>query len=432
MTFRASVRATPLPESMHNERPPDQISSVGANGQWAHLAALVEQNGLHPFMLRGRTLLPIVQGGMGVGVSAHRLAGTVASLGAMGTIASVDLRHHHPDLLARTASLPMAPETKGIIDQVNLEALTREIHSARVLSDGRGLLAVNVMRAVSEYAASVRTALECGIDAIVAGAGLPLDLPDLAKDHPNVCLIPILSDARGIQLIVKKWERKGRLPAAIIIEHPRYAGGHLGATRLADVNDPRFDFENVIPAAKEFLRGAGIETSVPLVAAGGIRSFADIARLQSMGAAAVQLGTPFAVTEECDAHPAFKEVLANARDEHIVEFLSVAGLPARAVATTWMKNYLRVEPALKAVAHAKTRCTKKFDCRTQCGLRDGLADWGQFCIDNQLAAALRGDVKKGLFFRGAGTLPFGQAIRSVYALMERMLSPVPANSAATL
>ncbi len=428
----SSIHAAPMVKTRQSDTPPLQFSSDGANAQWSQLAALADKSGLQPLMLQGRKLLPIVQGGMGVGVSAHRLAGTVASLGGMGTIASVDLRHHHTDLLERTASLPIAAESKLIIDRANLEALGREIHSARVVSEGRGLLAVNVMRAVSEYAASVRTSLECGIDAIVVGAGLPLDLPDLAKEYPGVCLIPILSDARGIQLVVKKWERKGRLPAAIIIEHPRYAGGHLGATRIADVNDSRFDFENVIPAAKEFLRGAGIEASVPLIAAGGIRSFADVSRLQSMGAAAVQLGTPFAVTEECDAHPAFKEVLANARDEDIVEFLSVAGLPARAVATTWMKNYLRVEPALKAIAHPKTRCTKKFDCLAQCGLRDGISDWGQFCIDNQLAAALRGDVKKGLFFRGAGALPFGQAIRSVYALMERMLSPLPATSTATL
>ena len=428
----SSIHVTPMQESRQREIP-YPLTPIGApSAQWSHLAALAEQSGLRPLMLHGRALLPIVQGGMGVGVSAHRLAGTVASLGAMGTIASVDLRHHHADLLERTASLPIAAESKLIIDKANLEALAREIASARILSEGRGLLAVNVMRAVSEYAASVRKALECGIDAIVVGAGLPLDLPDLAKDHPNVCLIPILSDARGIQLVVKKWERKGRLPAAIIIEHPRYAGGHLGATKIADVNDPRFDFENVIPTAKEFLRAAGFEGSVPLIAAGGIRSFDDVSRLQSMGAAAVQLGTPFAVTEECDAHQAFKEVLANARDEDTVEFLSVAGLPARAVATTWMKNYLRVEPALKAISHAKTRCTKKFDCLTQCGLRDGIADWGQFCIDNQLAAALRGDVKKGLFFRGAGALPFGQAIRSVYALMERMMTPIPATRAVVM
>ena len=109
----ASIHATLLAESRRNELSSDQLSNVGANAQCSHLAALAEQSGLQPFVLRGRTLLPIVQGGMGVGVSAHRLAGTVASLGAMGTIASVDLRHHHPDLMARTASLPIAPETKG-------------------------------------------------------------------------------------------------------------------------------------------------------------------------------------------------------------------------------------------------------------------------------------------------------------------------------
>lgn len=383
----------------------------------------VMRNGLRPLLLAGRKLLPVVQGGMGVGVSAHRLAGSVAAESGVGTIASVDLRHHHPDLLERTASLPVAHESKAIIDAANLEALSREIRMARERSKGRGLLAVNVMRAVNEYAASVRKALECGIDAIVVGAGLPLDLPELATDHPNVLLIPILSDARGIQVVVKKWQRKGRLPGAIVIEHPRYAGGHLGATRLADIHDPRFDFENVIPAALAFFREVGIESQVPLIAAGGIRSHADIARLQSMGAAAVQLGTPFAVTEECDAHPEFKRVLATATDEDMVEFVSVAGLPARAVASIWMKNYLGVEHKLKAIAHVKTRCTKKFDCLAQCGLRDGLADWGQFCIDNQLAAALRGDIKKGLFFRGTGALPFGSAIRSVRDLMERMLTP---------
>ena len=393
------------------------------------LMGLALKSGLTPLVLAGRRLLPIVQGGMGVGVSAHRLSGSVAAEGGVGTIASVDLRHHHPDLLARTAALPIGAASKAIIDAANLEALSREIRKARELSRGLGLLAVNVMRAVNEYAASVRKALECGIDAIVVGAGLPLDLPDLAQDHPKVLLIPILSDARGIQLIVKKWQRKGRLPGAIVIEHPRYAGGHLGATRLTDIRDPRFDFENVIPAALAFFRTAGIESQVPLIAAGGIRSHADISRLQAMGAAGVQLGTPFAVTEECDAHPEFKRVLATATDEDMVEFQSVAGLPARAVATIWMKNYLSVEHKLKEIAHAKTRCTKKFDCLVQCGLRDGLADWGQFCIDNQLAAALRGDVKKGLFFRGSGPLPFGSAIRSVRELMERMLTPAQPTTA---
>jgi nitronate monooxygenase len=386
-------------------------------------ASWLSSSGLSALRMGGRSLLPVVQGGMGVGVSGNRLAGSVAALGGIGTLSSVDLRRQHPDLMDATRELAPGDQAKAGINKANLEAIEREIGAARVRSQGRGMLAINVMRAVSEYAASVTRALECGIDAVVVGAGLPLDLPDLAKDHPKAALIPILSDARGVQLLVKKWERKKRLPDAIVIEHPRLAGGHLGAAKIADLNDPRFDFDNVIPQVRAFLKDAGIEKDIALIAAGGVRSFEDIARLQALGADAVQLGTPFAVTEESDAHDEFKRVLAEARDEDMVEFTSVAGLPARAVGTPWLRAYLKIEPKLQAVAHVKARCTKSFDCLGQCGLRDGLVGWGQFCIDNQLAAALRGDVKKGLYFRGVGALPFGDQIRSVRELMQRLLTP---------
>jgi nitronate monooxygenase len=387
----------------------------------ASLRHLLAGSGLKPLKLRGRELLPIVQGGMGVGVSAHRLAGSVAAMGGVGTLSSVDLRRHHPDLMERTRGLGVGPEAKAAIDEANLEALEREVRAARAMAGGLGLVAMNVMRAVSEYARYVKRSLEAGIDAVVVGAGLPLDLPELAAEHPDAALVPILSDARGVQLVVRKWERKKRLPDAIVIEHPGRAGGHLGAARVEDVNDPRFDFERVIPETLQFLRGAGVEREVPVIAAGGIRSFDEIRRLQALGAAGVQLGTPFAVTAEADAHPEFKRVLAQAKDEDIVEFTSVAGLPARAVATPWLKAYLKIEHKLQAVAHVKARCTKAFDCLAQCGLRDGKAGWGQFCIDQQLAAALKGDLKSGLFFRGAGALPFGAQIRSVRELLERLL-----------
>jgi nitronate monooxygenase len=363
--------------------------------------------GLAPLRLAGRVVLPIVQGGMGVGVSAHRLAGTVASLGGVGTLSAVDLRRHHPDLMEKTRGLGVRPDAKAAIDQANLEALGREAHKARELAHGNGLIAMNVMRAVSEYVACVKRSLEAGIDAIVVGAGLPLDLPDLAAEHPNTALIPILSDSRGVQLVLRKWERKRRKPDAIVLEHPRLAGGHLGAAKVADLNDPRFEFERVIPDT--------------IIAAGGIRCTDDIRRVVSLGAAAVQLGTPFAVTTECDAHPEFKRVLAEATEEDKIEFVSVAGLPARAVNTPWLRAYLRAEPRLQAVAHVKARCTKVFDCLAQCGLRDGKVGWGQFCIDQQLAAALNGDVKRGLFFTGRGALPFGQQIRSVRELLVRLL-----------
>lgn len=389
------------------------------------LKSLLDRSGLKPLLLRGRTLLPILQGGMGVGVSAHRLAGHVAAEGAVGTLSSVDLRRHHPDLMERTRGLGVGPDAKQAIDAANLEALEREVLAARRLSQGRGLLAMNVMRAVSEYAAYVRRSLAAGIDAIVVGAGLPLDLPELAADHPQTALVPILSDARGVQLLVRKWERKKRAPDAIVLEHPRLAGGHLGAARVEDLNDPRFDFERSVPETLAFLRQAGLESTTPVIAAGGIGSLDDIRRLQALGAAGVQLGTAFAVTTEGDADPAFKSVLAGARPEDIVEFTSVAGLPARAVATPWLKAYLKAEPRLQAVAHQKARCTKAFDCLAQCGLRDGKAGWGQFCIDQQLAAAMKGDVRRGLFFRGAGALPFGTEIRSVRELIERLLGAAP-------
>ena len=200
------------------------------------------QQPLPLWRLKGRALLPIVQGGMGIGISAHRLAGTVARLGAVGTISSVDLRHHHPDLLAQTEG----SQDKAALDRVNLIALDREIRDALALSQGRGAITVNVMKAVGAHAAYVRQACQSGAHAIVMGAGLPLDLPDMTRDFPGIALIPILSDVRGTGIVLKKWLRRNRLPDAVVIEHPRYAGGHLGATRPDEINDPRFDFEAVL------------------------------------------------------------------------------------------------------------------------------------------------------------------------------------------
>lgn len=382
--------------------------------------------GLQTWTFRGRTLLPVVQGGMGVGVSAGRLAGTVASFDAVGTISSVDLRRLHPDLMERTGDLE-GPEAKAQIDAANREALDREIARARKIAQGRGVIAVNVMKALDQYETYVRQALESGADALAVGAGLPLDLPELARDFPHVALIPILSDARGVQLLVRKWEKKGRLPDAIVIEHPRLAGGHLGAAKVADLQDRRFDFDVVLPEVLAFFRQSGLEGKIPLIPAGGISSGEEIRRLQALGASAVQLGTAFAVTCEGDASQAFKEVLAGAKPEDLVEFTSVAGLPARAVRTPWLDKYLRLQDRMQAHAHVKSHCTMWFDCLAHCGLRDGNAAWGQFCIDKVLGHALAGDVRKGLFFRGAGRLPFGSEIRPVRDLLHSLLGPlVPA------
>ncbi|MFZ5558738.1 MAG: NAD(P)H-dependent flavin oxidoreductase [Pseudomonadota bacterium] len=377
--------------------------------------------------LRGRSLLPVVQGGMGVGVSARRLAGSVAALGALGTVASVELRHHHEDLMAECAGA----RDQALIDRVNLVALDREVRGALALAGERGAVAVNVMKAVAAHPLYVRQACESGAHAIVMGAGLPLDLPEMTRDFPQVALIPILSDARGIAIVLKKWLRRNVLPDAIVVEHPRYAGGHLGAPKFEDIGAARFDFAPVLEATLALLRDLGIERErVPLIPAGGIHTHADLRRLLDLGASAVQLGTPFAVTAEGDAHENFKRVLLEARPEDIVTFTSVAGLPARGVLTPWLKNYLKREKALQSHAKADSRrCVPGANCLTLCGLRDGLAQFGQFCIATRLAFAMKGDVKKGLFFRGAERLPFGTAIRPVQDLLDYLLNgrePAPA------
>ena len=368
--------------------------------------------------LGGREALGLVQGGMGVGVSAHRLAGAVAGENCVGTISSVDLRRLHPDLMRATAR----GRDKAAIEQANLTALEREIGAARELSGGRGAIAVNVMRAVSQYAAYVRTACASGADAIVAGAGLALDLPELAQEWPKVALVPIVSEGRAASLIARKWLRRARAPDAIVVEHPRYAGGHLGATRLAEVNDARFDFARVLPEIRRALHDAGLDAErIPLIAAGGINSPQRVREALDAGADAIQAGTPFAVTEEGDAHPNFKRVLAQAQPQDIVVFMSVAGLPARAVRTPWLSGYLEKEEVLRKRAKRRRECTLAWDCLAQCGLRDGLPQAGQFCIDHHLAAALRGDVDRGLFFRGSEAVPFGAEIRPVKDLLGYLL-----------
>ena len=378
------------------------------------------QTALERLKLKGKSLLPIVQGGMGVGVSAHRLAGTVASLGAVGTISSVDLRRHHPDLMVQTGR----SRDKALIDSVNLIALDREIIAAKKLAKGNGLIAVNVMRAVAEYAACVRQACESNADAVVVGAGLPLDLPELTSDFPKIALIPILSDVRGISVILKKWMRKNRLPDAIVIENPRYAAGHLGAASAEAVKNPNFAFPVVLEGTLQLFKDLGLERErIPLITGGGIHTHEQVCNLMGMGASAVQLGTPFAVTEEGDAHPNFKKVLVEAKPEDIVTFMSVAGLPARAVRTPWLANYLEKEEKLQRMAKPK-KCTVGFDCLAQCGLRDGISKHGQFCIDTQLAFALAGDIKRGLFFRGTEKLPFGSAIRPVRELIDYLLTGI--------
>jgi nitronate monooxygenase len=230
-----------------------------------------------------------------------------------------------------------------------------------------------------------------------------------------------------VSIVLRKWARKNRLPDAIVIEHPRYAGGHLGATRLDEVADPKYEFAPVVEAIFEVFREQGLERSrIPVILAGGVHTHEQVRELLGLGASAVQVGTAFAVCLEGDADARFKEVLADAKPEDIVTFMSVAGLPARAVATPWLRRYLSREKALQSHAKADPRrCVPGLQCLTVCGLRDGIATSGQFCIATRLGYALHGDIKKGLFFRGAEPIPLA-AMRPVSELLAYLLTGVAA------
>ncbi|WP_165090070.1 NAD(P)H-dependent flavin oxidoreductase [Neisseria yangbaofengii] len=375
-----------------------------------------------PLVIRGKSLIPVVQGGMGVGISASKLSSAVARENGIGTIASVDLRHLHEDLLAESTIDP----TEEKYTKLNCIALDREIQKAKSDAQGNGMIAVNVMKAVKDHAAYVRQACESGADAIVMGAGLPLDLPEMTEGyHKDVALFPILSESRGINIVLKRWMKKGILPDAIVIEHPAHAAGHLGAATVAGVNDKKFEFKRVIEETLEVFKNLGLESEkIALVLAGGMANFEKVTTaLKIWGANAVQIGTAFAVTQEGDAHINFKKTLAGADTEQVVEFMSVAGLPARGVRTKFLDNYIKREAKLQSVAKADPRrCTQGLNCLTSCGLRDGLDKAGQFCIDIQLSAALRGEVDKGLFFRGKDPLPFGNAMRTVQETIHYLLN----------
>ncbi|MFP4559760.1 MAG: NAD(P)H-dependent flavin oxidoreductase [Thiohalorhabdus sp.] len=370
--------------------------------------------------IRGRTLLPIIQGGMGVGVSAHRLAGTVAAAGGVGTIASVDLRQLHPDLLAADKrSRDVEAYTAS-----NLIAIDREIRAAREIAGSDGFIAVNVMRALRDYDQQVRQACASGANAIIMGAGLPLELPALTADYPDVALIPIVSDGRALRITLKRWARQNRLPDAVVVENPRFAGGHLGIAKVGDENDPRYDYPTVLPEVRATLAEFGEEAArIPVIAAGGINGPERLAEVMELGASGAQVGTPFAVSAEGDAHPNFKQVLLGADPANdTTTFISAAGLPARAVRTPWLDRYLGLEEDLLHRADPETAvCPTFVECLSHCGFKDGKAAAGQFCIETRLAAAQKGKIKQGLFFRGGASLPFGDQIRPVQDILCHLL-----------
>lgn len=318
---------------------------------------------------------PLIQGGMGVRISGGRLAGAVAAYGGAGVVATAGLALNSSHLQNHN------------FFSADALALRDEIALARRLTP-KGVIGVNCMMAVSDYDETVRTACAAGVDFIVSGAGLPLHLPGLTQDYPQVALVPIVSSIKAAQLIARKWHKQfQRLPDAVVVEDPETAGGHLGAN-LEDIGQGSYDQYATVRGVKDYFQQQW-QTQVPVIAAGGIWDRQDLLHALDQGADGVQLGTRFVCTHECDASPAFKKAYLDARPEDIGLIMSPAGLPGRALAA----NYEAIcahdqKPGLRCPMGCLKRCQYKNEQKP-------------FCIVHALNRAQQGDTETGLIFCGS-------------------------------
>ena len=337
--------------------------------------------------------VPIIQGGMGVGISLSQLSAAVANEGGIGVIAAAVAGIHEPDFATNSA-------------QANIRALTNEIRKAR--RETTGILGVNIMVALTDYPDMVRTAIAEGIDIIFSGAGLPLDLPGYLTSGSHTKLVPIVSSARAAQILCKKWlSRYKYLPDGFVVEGPK-AGGHIGF-KEHQIDDPNFSLKNlvsdVINIVEEFENKEG--KNIPVIAAGGIYNGEDIYTFLELGAAGVQMGTRFVATYECDADNAFKQAYIDAKKEDIVIIKSPVGMPGRAIHNSFIDN----------VNQGKK---KPFKCPFHC-IKTCKAQESPYCIAVALGNARKGKFKNGFAFAGENAYRV-EGIVSVRELMNELIS----------
>lgn len=312
--------------------------------------------------------LPIVQGGMGVGISLSRLASAVARCGAIGVIAAAGIG-----------------VLRGI-PGVQANGLRNEIRQARLMGDG--IIGVNILVALSDFAELADAAVAEGADIIFSGAGLPLDLPRCLKPGSRTRLVPIVSSARAFRVIADRWLRKYEyVPDAVVVEGPM-AGGHLGF-KPAQIADPDYVLEKLMPAVVVEARRIAAECGrpVPVIAAGGIYNGSDIARFLDLGADGVQMATRFVATDECDASPEFKQAYIDARKDDIVIIQSPVGMPGRAIRNRFLDEVDGGERKPFVCPH---HCIVTCDVQTS-----------PYCIALALTNAQRGNMGSGFAFAGA-------------------------------
>ena len=347
---------------------------------------------LPPLVIGDLTIpTPIIQGGMGIGVSLSGLASAVANEGGVGVIATAGVGFDEPDF-----------NTNFL--EANTRALRNQIRRARSLT--KGVLGVNIMVALTNYDDLVRTAVDEGIDIIFSGAGLPRSLPGLVPPGSNVKLGPIVSSARAASILCRNWlEKYDRRPDVVVVEGPK-AGGHLGF-KLEQLDDADYRLENLVPAVIDmvapFAPIAG--RPIPVIAAGGIYTGADIDAFLRMGASGVQMGTRFVATHECDADPAFKQAYLDAKKEDITIIKSPVGMPGRAIVNTFTRD---VASGLRVPVNCPYHCIKTC-VHTQ----------SPFCIALALINSRKGNMQRGLTFAGANAYRV-DAIISVAELMNSL------------
>ena len=345
---------------------------------------------------------PIIQGGMGVGISWDRLAGSVSKEGGLGVISSVGTGYYQNKkyIDKEVAGRPL--ETANFYSK---KALFKIFENARKIC-GEAPLGANVLYAINDYGRVVRDSCEAGADIIITGAGLPTNMPEFTKDFPDVALVPIVSSAKALKIICKRWSgRYNKIPDAVIVEGP-LSGGHQGFTYEQCFME-EFQLENIVPQVIEEAKKWG---DIPVIAAGGIWDHNDIVKFLQMGAAGVQMGTRFIGTFECDANDNFKEVLLQAKKEDIILLKSPVGYPARGVRTNLIHLVEKREgPAIKCISNCVAPCHRGVEAK-QVG----------YCIADRLSDAYNGDKELGLFFSGANGYRLDKLI-SVKELMQKLI-----------
>lgn len=338
--------------------------------------------------------IPIIQGGMGVGVSRSRLAGAVAGEGGVGMISSAQIGYDEPDF---------ETDVRGC----NIRAIEKHVKLAKQQADG-GLVGVNVMTALRHYAEHVQAAVRAGADLIVCGAGLPVDLPELVKDA-DTKIAPVVSTRKSASVLLRLWDKKYKRTAdLLVIEGPK-AGGHLGFSpdQLQHISAQEYDNEirEILTEKKIYEDKYGV--AIPVVAGGGIFDQSDIRHMMELGVDGVQIATRFVATEECDASPAYKQAYIQAEEKDIVIIKSPVGMPGRAIRNDFIRRAEQGQIPVKKCLQCIKRCRP---------------DEIPYCITQALINAVQGNLDQGLIFCGAETGRVKE-LTTVAALMRELSEP---------